>query len=336
MQIKLSDWEAFYAFLLVEVKLKPNKETKKRCKYIYGRIANYLSSHNLDWSRQAFNLLIADSLNHGLSDSYRNNLLKTGKHLDKFLGTHELEGFTYFKERPKKDLDVLSPEEMEALINLNYPYQRNSKLVNARMSALLSLMWDTGCRINETALLVWSDVKDTGDFQAVIFRDTKSNEDRTAIITTQTYRRLMALPPIGQYVFSVKAGVPFDKSYFSSDLKNRAKYLKITKPVRTHLIRHSMISLTGNNGMPVKLIMNQVGHKSMKVTERYLHNTLTELKKSLTEYHPSFQEELPIEKENALIRDYATRHNRSKRPLNIFQDGDYLRIELGIQKDTSG
>lgn len=67
---------------------------------------------------------------------------------------------------------------------------------------------------------------------------------------------------------------PVTLSSFAQMLKKYGSQTGITKNLSTHIFRHSHISYLAESGMPIKAIMDRVGHSNAKMTlEIYSHTT---------------------------------------------------------------
>lgn len=72
------------------------------------------------------------------------------------------------------------------------------------------------------------------------------------------------------YIFTNRDGGPLDISIFNRVLRK----LNYTKPLSTHVFRHTHISLLAESGVPLKAIMDRVGHNEPRTTlSVYTHAT---------------------------------------------------------------
>lgn len=330
-KLSVNLWESGVKnYLLFDAKLKPTKHTLEGHFSRFKKIACYFQDHNLDWSRQAFTDFLSQFPLSDYSPSFFNNLIKTAKHIDRYLGCSELAGFKYFKETPHFDKEIFTHEEMVKIINTPLEYSRLGDETNLRYCTITQLLWETGCRINEAQLLLREDVKDLGEICCVIFRDTKSREDRHVPITRSTYNQIRSIPVLGKYVFSTIKDLPFHRTTYSGDLKNRALKAGINKLISPHLIRHSMITYCGRKGrIPIKLLMEIVGHKSMEVTERYMHDTLFDLQSALSRGHPAFRGEQNIKSLVETVKEVLSELvDTSRFSLSTWESANGIKIEL--------
>mgnify|MGYP000781795403 CR=1 FL=1 len=57
---------------------------------------------------------------------------------------------------------------------------------------------------------------------------------------------------------------------FNNRLKRLAKALRLTSPVTSYTIRHSWATTAKYRGVPIEMISESLGHKSIKTTQIYL------------------------------------------------------------------
>lgn len=76
------------------------------------------------------------------------------------------------------------------------------------------------------------------------------------------------------YIFTNRKGLPIDYRVFGPVLKNACKKAKIDKNVTTHYFRHTHISFLAELNVPIKSVMERVGHTDASTTlEIYTHVT---------------------------------------------------------------
>lgn len=76
------------------------------------------------------------------------------------------------------------------------------------------------------------------------------------------------------YIFAMPKGTPILHTVINSKLKKVMIDMDIKKELSTHIFRHTHISILSELGIPVKAIMERVGHSDPKVTlEIYTHVT---------------------------------------------------------------
>ena len=142
--------------------------------------------------------------------------------------------------------------------------------------ALLSL--GAGLRFGEVANLQWQDIN--FDNETALIRDGKSGSDRHAQIKAQVKEMLLkrrsALKATVGHVFLNTLGKPhpttprvFERVVEELDLNANSTDAK--DKVVFHSLRHTFASWLAIRGTPLYTIQRLMGHKSIKITERYAH-----------------------------------------------------------------
>lgn len=78
------------------------------------------------------------------------------------------------------------------------------------------------------------------------------------------------------YIFATANGKPIDRSYMNAKLRQ----LKSKKAISTHIFRHTHISMLAEQNVPLKAIMQRVGHNDPQTTLKVYTHTTEEMKKA--------------------------------------------------------
>ena len=267
-------WQEFENYLLIDKKLKSSRKNLMVLKSRFGKMLDWYQDK--EWDRANFNAFITSLKEQNFKNSYINGFIKLAKHYDNYLGVKCIQDYTYFKEK-YEEIDVLTMDEVKQLANVTYPYKRNGEFLNFRDKVVVSFLYGTACRIGELENLLWSDVR-SDPIPHVIFRDTKSNEDRVVAITESMYTDLFKMPHVEERVFSGRKGSPFSRNEFGHRLKERATLCHIEKNIYPHIFRHSRAThLITILKFPLAQVSKFLGHKDPKTTMRYTHPLLAEM-----------------------------------------------------------
>ncbi|WP_339102048.1 site-specific integrase [Candidatus Enterococcus clewellii] len=193
--------------------------------------------------------------------------------------------------KPKTQEDIirekegyLSKEEVSELAKyqlLNYK--------QPRYSLITKFLFLTGIRYGELIALTESDftgdkiiVSGTYDYDNKIKTTTKNTgsyrsvdlPEDAKIILQQLIDENNAKNDSSDYIFTTRNGKPLSLQSYNLSLRTSAKALSIDKKVSSHMLRHSHISLLTELGIPLKAIMDRVGHEDSKTTLKiYTHTT---------------------------------------------------------------
>jgi len=303
--IKFEMWEAFKSWLVIDRKIRDNSNmeaTKSRfrimCRWFYNEPLN----------RETFNRFIDVLKNQEhYSNNYINNFIKVAKNLDRWLGIGELLDYTYFNKTPLQEVEVLSPEEIAALVQPRKNAQE--RIVTQKMySAVIWFLATTGCRVNEALDLTWNKVFDYPP--ACEFVYTKNGENRRIPLSDTTYRVMQSLGTqhapqnkTSKYVFTSIDGYRLNSESVGDEIKARAEIAGIKRNIYSHIFRHSYITELIKIGVPIAHIARLVGHKEIQTTMSYTHLALTELA-DMADQHPLLRENISLDKLMSKLQNF--------------------------------
>lgn len=194
------------------------------------------------------------------------------------------------EELEKKRNNFLTMDEIKALVNVLNGREYHQKY--ADMVLVLSL---TGMRYGELTALQLKNIdfqnnkiEITGNFDSVnkiktlpkttnSIRTIKVSKTVMEAIQRQIARLSERFQPLSNddYIFCFERwNQPTTISCFIQVLKKYGKEAGIGKNLTSHIFRHSHISFLAESGLPIKSIMDRVGHSNAKMTlEIYSHTT---------------------------------------------------------------
>ena len=189
---------------------------------------------------------------------------------------------------PERSLDLISPAELERLMNspdLSTP-------VGLRDRAILELLFSTGLRISELCNLSIDDVDLTRDEFSVRGKGDKvrvvflSDEAKTAIRQYLSARQDMDDALFIQYGKKAKNAKELRLSPRAVQRTLKACAIKagITRKVTPHVIRHSFATDLLRNGADLRSVQALLGHANIGTTQIYTHVT----DKHLHDVHKKF------------------------------------------------
>ncbi|HEL2055582.1 TPA: site-specific integrase [Streptococcus suis] len=200
-------------------------------------------------------------------------------------------------------------EEDEIKPLLKELYRRPSTYRTALLAEFMSL---NGCRIGEAISLEPSN----RDFETKVLQlhgtynhtegyrngektTPKTNASyRETIMTTREMEIIQELKFMNElekntnprykdmgYIFTTKNGVPIQTNSFNLALKNANERLEkpIQKNLSSHIFRHTLVSRLAENRVPLKAIMDRVGHADAKTTTQIYTHVTKKLKANVAE-----------------------------------------------------
>lgn len=295
-------WSDLKTYLLIDRKQSDKRAAVQANKSRFNILVSYFSTH--EFTRENFNLFLSEMKARGYSASYMNNFIKLAKLIDRYFKLDIVLDFTYFPEIKALPLVIITPEEIERLANVIISYKKMGAYINLRQKALILLLGTTGCRIGEALNLTFEDIYPSPP--CCVFRDTKTNEDRTVPLSQSLYDLIQQLPRLGRYVFMSGRGKRLEQQPINRDLKERSIALGIKKNVYCHLFRHSYITTMLENGVDVSDVGVIVGHRDPKTTMRY-KNSLIGHYVNIAHMHPLLRQEMSWEQQVKLVRLLSTK-----------------------------
>lgn len=186
---------------------------------------------------------------------------------------------------------VLSPQQVEALLNGPRPYDRCYR----RNRALLEFLYATGCRVSEVAQLKLEDIhlaegycvcRGKGNKQRVVplgqraitaFRDYLEHE-RPRLLKDSQFS-----PP---WAFLSYRGRRIRRERIWELVKFYVQRLGLPRDISPHTLRHSFATHLLAGGADLRVVQEMLGHASIATTQIYTHVDYTRLKAIHKKFHP--------------------------------------------------
>lgn len=185
--------------------------------------------------------------------------------------------------------DTLSLKEVERL--LAAPSGKTPFAIRDR--ALLEMFYATGLRVSELCDLSLDDIH----FDAGYLRCTGKGQKERVVPFSDTAGRSLsdylkeARPffcrnPAERTVLLTRRGKKFSRKGVWKLIKIYSRKAGITKRVSPHTLRHSFASHLLQNGAPLRVIQEMLGHSDIATTQIYTHVDQSRLKSIHERYHP--------------------------------------------------
>jgi len=196
-----------------------------------------------------------------------------------------MHGFPPLKAPKRKFRDVLTAEEIRALINT----PRTDTVMGLRDRGLLVLLYATGMRASECAQLLEKDIR----LQERIVRVTgKGGNERTiplndtALEALRQYRTVRGRAAAeGAFFKSRKFGRALSRNAIYERVRTYARKARIAKHVSPHTLRHTCATHMVREKVNLVVLRDLLGHRQLSSTQVYLHMTAEDLREAVDQ-HP--------------------------------------------------
>ena len=147
---------------------------------------------------------------------------------------------------------------------------------------LLKMIYATGARVSELAGLTWQNLVARGEGGGQVTLLGKGNKTRTLLLQDSMWLDLMALKaeanPMFEEdsVFKSPSGGAISRQHIWRVVNKATKAAGFKQNVSPHWFRHAHASHALDNGAPVHLVKDSLGHASLTTTSKYTHARPTE------------------------------------------------------------
>ena len=225
----------------------------------------------------------------------RNNKLRAIKQIFCFLEDEKdvvvdrkINKIKYAKTK-QKETKYLDEKQMEELLAIT---------TNQRTKSAIAILNNTGVRFSELIQITCTDIE--RGFAIIV---GKGNKERTVFFTHQTIaicrnfingkrRHIVEKYNLDtDLLFLSDYGNIMKASNFINSLKYYAERMGIywSDEMSPHKLRHSCITKALNDGVPIQVVRDMVGHTNMQTTNRYSHSKDDEIRKAML--REDFEEE---------------------------------------------
>jgi len=146
---------------------------------------------------------------------------------------------------------------------------------DSRNQTLLLFLYASGARVSEVCGLTWANVLFVDDGRAFVsLWGQKSSKSRTIKVdpgAADALRKLRGEMGDHAPVFATRTGKPLVRSHVHKIVRRAARRAGITRNVSAHWLRHAHVSHALDNGCPVHVVRQTVGHASLQTTTAYAH-----------------------------------------------------------------
>lgn len=188
------------------------------------------------------------------------------------------------KVKPFKAVDApviryLSADECKRLVDACEPDFRD--LVRAALF--------TGCRYGELCRLKVADVNlHTG---MLVVREAKGGKARHVVLTSEGkgfFEDVVVGRAMNEFAFRKADGTTWRASHQLRPIKEASARAQLVPPATFHILRHTHGSMLAMQGVPMRVIADQLGHADTRITERhYAHLSPSYVADTIRAHFPS-------------------------------------------------
>jgi len=163
----------------------------------------------------------------------------------------------------EKITEIYTDEMRENYLGVieQYPYRIVSDIVE--------LIYFTGMRRSEPLKLKWSDYNKHEGY--LTLRDAKSGRDEKKILADSSIEIIERQRGKSKVYIFEHAHEPVKASYLSYHARRMADMAGLPRDYRPlHSLRHNVGTVMAMNGVPVAIIKEQMNHKNIETTQRYI------------------------------------------------------------------
>lgn len=170
------------------------------------------------------------------------------------------------------------PDQLaEKILDAEQILEMIEKEPNKRNQVLLRVLYAAGIRASEAAGLCWRDVQPRGELGGQITVLGKGSKTRAILLSLKTWQAVLSIKPADADpklpVFLSREGEkePLKRTTISNIVGAAARRVGITLNVSAHWMRHGHATHALDNGVPLLVVSQTLGHSNIATTNSYLH-----------------------------------------------------------------
>jgi integrase/recombinase XerD len=190
--------------------------------------------------------------------------------------------------------DVLSPQEVESILQQPRVTGQDRRLLWLRDRAILETLYATGMRVSELITLRQADLTVDREVVRVFGKGSKERLvpiGKSAVHWIERYRGecragLLRRGTAQDVLFLNARGTPMSRMAVWKIVQQYARKAGIVKEVHPHTFRHSFATHLLEGGADLRAVQEMLGHSDISTTQVYTHIDREYLKEVHRTFHP--------------------------------------------------
>lgn len=207
-------------------------------------------------------------------------------------GLHDNAKFQDFtiKREPRALPGMLSPENIQQLLEQAAPDNENEQWLWVRDKAFLELLYSSGLRLNELVQLQLNDLDWSQHLVRVVGKGNKTRVvpfgQKAALALEHWLSLRLQKSPSHQHVFIARSGLPISARQIQKRIKYQALRAGLSADLYPHLLRHCFASHLLSASGDLRAVQEMLGHSNLNTTQVYTHLDFAHLANIYDKAHP--------------------------------------------------
>lgn len=207
-------------------------------------------------------------------------------------GLHDNAKFQDFtiKRAPRALPGMLSPENIQQLLEQPAPSNEKEQWLWARDKAFLELLYSSGLRLSELVQLQLNDLDWSQHLVRVVGKGNKTRivpfGQKAALALKHWLALRLHKSPPHQSVFIARSGLPISARQIQKRIKYQALRSGLSADLYPHLLRHCFASHLLSASGDLRAVQEMLGHSNLNTTQVYTHLDFAHLANIYDKAHP--------------------------------------------------
>ena len=194
------------------------------------------------------------------------------------------------KRQPRPLPGMISPENIQQLLDQPAPSAVNQQWLWARDKAMLELLYSSGLRLHELVELKMNDIAWSEQLIRVTGKGNKTRVSPFGQKADQALKQWLNVrlqkPVDHHFVFISQNGQQISDRQVQNRVKQQAQRAGLSADLHPHLLRHCFASHMLSASGDLRAVQEMLGHSNLSTTQVYTHLDFEHLAKIYDQSHP--------------------------------------------------